>query len=94
MWLYSRDIVITGDINTDIIKQNDNICLEYNEIITKYEYKNFIENPTRNGKTLIDHTITNRSSHRRCSVRKDVLRNFEKSTENTCTRVSADLQLY
>ena len=28
-----------------------------------------------------------RSSHRRCSVRKDVLRNFAKFTVNTCARV-------
>ena len=41
------------------MKQNDNICLEYNDIVTKYEYKNVIEKPTRNGKTLIDHTMTN-----------------------------------
>ena len=29
-----------------------------------------------------------KSSHRRCSVRKDVLRNFTKFTGNTCARVS------
>ena len=30
----------------------------------------------------------NRSNHRRCSVRKGVLRNFTKFTESTCARVS------
>ena len=29
---------------------------------------------------------TSRGSHRRCSVRKGVLRNFTKSTGNTCVR--------
>ena len=29
-----------------------------------------------------------RSSHRSCSLRKDVLRNFAKFTKNTCARVS------
>ena len=39
--------------------------------------------------TIITHSRPIRSSHRRCSVRKDVLRNFsQNSQENTCTRVS------
>ena len=34
-----------------------------------------------------------RSSHWRCSVRKGVLRNFAKFTENTCARVSFLIKL-
>ena len=34
-----------------------------------------------------------RSSHRRCSVRKGVLRNFTKFTGNTCARVSFSIKL-
>ena len=34
----------------------------------------------------IDSLWNARSSHRRCSVRKVVLRNFSKSQENTCAR--------
>ena len=33
-------------------------------------------------------TPLKRSSHQRCSVKKDVLKNFAKFTENTCARVS------
>ena len=33
-------------------------------------------------------SVINRNSHRRCSLRKDFLRNFAKFTENTCARVS------
>ena len=49
---------------------------------------------------LKGHTMQNerwfyiyRSSHRRCSVRKRVLRNFTKFTGNTCARVSFLLKL-
>ena len=33
------------------------------------------------------HNTPNRSSHQRCSVKKDVLRNSQNSQENTCARV-------
>ena len=40
--------------NVDLMKQNDNICIKYNDILTNYELKNVIKKPTKNGATLID----------------------------------------
>ena len=56
---------------------------------------NFIENKYLTDLLMIyvqdccmqQHNII-RSSHRRCSVKKSVLRKFAKFTENTCTKVS------
>ena len=48
-----------GDFNVNPMKLNEDISLEYKDILRKYDLTNVIENPIQNGNVLLHHIITN-----------------------------------
>ena len=56
---WNGPIVITGDFNIDLSNPGPNSRNRFLNIITTYDLEQVITKPTRMGKTLIDHIITN-----------------------------------
>ena len=57
--IWSGPIVITGDTNIDLLKDDYNIAREFKETLERLGLNQHITKPTRKGKSLIDHVITN-----------------------------------
>ena len=56
--IWTDPIVITGDTNIDVLKQNYNIAHEYKETLDRLGLCQHITKPTRKGKTGIVHVVT------------------------------------
>ena len=57
--IWTGPIIITGDTNIDLLKINYNVAREYKETLTRLGLSQHITKPTRKGKSLIDHVVTN-----------------------------------
>lgn len=56
--IWTDPIVITGDTNIDVLKQDYNVAHEYKETLDRLGLRQHITKPTRRGKTCIDHIVT------------------------------------
>jgi len=52
-------IILTGDMNIDLLGQEKESTKRYKDILNSYNLYQHVTKPTRKGKTLIDHLITN-----------------------------------
>ncbi|XP_066923457.1 uncharacterized protein [Clytia hemisphaerica] len=56
--IWSDPIVITGDTNIDLLKENYNVADEYKDTLDRLGLRQQVKKPTRKGKTCIDHIVT------------------------------------
>ena len=59
---WSSQIIITGDFNIDILKGQSDVTKIYLDLLQSHDLTQHVTKPTRKGKSLIDHIITNNST--------------------------------
>ena len=57
---WSGQLIITGDFNIDLPNPNSQVARTYLDILESHNLTQHITKPTRKGKSLIDHIVTNR----------------------------------
>ena len=78
--VWSGTLIITGDINIDLLKPTNNTQKRYNDLLDSYNLTQHIQKPTRQN-ALIDHMITNLP---RKILKADVLPTPEISDHDCC----------